>query len=273
MINSEGHEVPEGKIVCIPEHPEFADSMLSVIEPLRNHPQREELGEHSYHCLPVVVGNQYGFAIKSLVSWTAVWNGGPAPSDTRVTIDEEDEGNHDQYIQTHFGRGIVTIQNRFHFRTPPGVNLMVLDAPNYFHFNLSNLFAVVETDNLRRDFTFNLKIVKPGVEVSVKKGDLISAIIPVPRYFVDDFEVISGTDVFSEEQLREEELQGEKFAKFRYEDDQSKPNRVGKLYWRGRDADGGRFPDHQRKLKEPGALRGEDGLFKRLQRLIKRDED
>lgn len=272
MINSAGHEVPEGKIVCIPEQPEFASSMLSVIEPLRGKGQRPALGEHSYHCLPVVVGNQYGFAIRSLVSWTAVWNGGPDPSDTRITLALEDEGNSLQYVQTHFGAGIVTVQNRFHFRTPPGVNLMVTDAPNCFHFNLSNLFAVVETDNLRRDFTFNLKIVKPGVEVSVKKGDLISAIIPIPRYFVDDFEVISGTDVFSEEILRQEQLQGDKFAKFRREDDQAKPHQVGKLYWRGRDADGARFPDHQRKLKEPGWPR-EDGLFKRLQKLISKDKD
>ena len=42
---------------------------------------------------------------------------------------------------------------------------------------------MVEADNLRRDFTFNLKIVKPEVEVSVKKGDLISAILPHAALF------------------------------------------------------------------------------------------
>ena len=268
MINDADNPVPDGKIVCIPEMPEFASSMLSVVEPLRGNGQRASLGQHSVHCLPVVVGNQYGFAIRSLLSWKAVWNGGPDPGDTRVTIDPEDESNPLQYVQTHFGNGIVTIQNRFHFRTPPGVNLMVMDAPNYFYFNLSNLFAVVETDNLRRDFTFNLKIIKPGVEVSVKKGDLISAIVPVPRYFVDAFEIVSGEDIFSPEMLREEQLQGDKFAGERSGPDQKKPHQVGKLYWRGRDADGRNFPDHQRKLKEPGWPR-DDGLFKRMQRLLK----
>lgn len=272
MINRDEHMVPDNRIVCIPEAPDYAGSMMSVIEPMRGHPQRPELGQHSFHCLPVVVGNQYGFAIRSLTSWTAVWNGGPSPSDTRVTLDPEVGTHSTQNVSSHFGSGIVTVQNRFHFRTPPGVNLLVMDAPNHFHFNLSNLFAVVEADNLRRDFTFNLKIVKPDVEVSVKKGDLISAIIPMPRYFVDDFEVVSGLDVFPHEVIRAEQKQGDKFGKMRLEDDPKKPNEVGKLYWRGLDADGNKFDDHQRKVT-PGRLDKEPGLLKRLQRLLKRDSE
>lgn len=271
MINRGDDLVPDNKIVCIPERLDYASTMLELIEPLRGKGQRASLGEHSFHCLPVVVGNQYGFAIKSMKSWTAVWNGGPAPGDTLVKLDPEDANSSLQTVSSHFGSGIVTVQNRFHFRTPPGVNLLALDAPNYFHFNLSNLFAVIEADNLRRDFTFNLKIVKPNVEVSIKKGEIISAIIPMPRYFVDDYEVVSGLDVFSEELIKKEIKQNEKFAKERHADT-SKPQGVGKLYWRGVDADGNEFPDHQRKVRK-GRLAGEDGLLQRLRRLISKDED
>lgn len=246
------HFVPPGKIICMPELPMFADSMGDIVEPLRNKPHRDALGRHSFHCLPVVVGNQYGFVIKSMVTWTAIWNGGSEPNDTLIKIDEQKSVPDVQRVSSHFGSGIVTVQNRFSFRTPMGINLMVLDPPNYFKFNLANLFAVVESDNLRRDFTFNLKIVEPKVRVRVKKGDIISAIIPIPRYFVDDFELVMGPDLVDPAIIETEAAQARKFAELRLERDIEKPHAVGKLYWRGEDADGNQFPDHQKKLREPG---------------------
>ncbi len=252
MINKD-HIIPESKIVCFAEHPMFEAKIPEIVEPLRNKPHRQSLGKHSFHCLPLVVGNQYGFVIKSLVSWTAVWNGGVELSDTQIFVDaSHSDPLPAQMVSSHFGSGIVTIQNRFNFRTAPGVNLMVLDPPNYFNFNLSNLFAVVESDNLRRDFTFNLKIVKPGVEVSVKRGDIISAIIPVPRYFVDDFELEIASDLYDQSVINEENEQVRKFADQRLNEDKDKPNQVGKLYWRGTDADGTPFDDHQKKMRKPG---------------------
>lgn len=246
------HFVPPGKIICVPELPMFADSISDIVEPLRNKPHREALGRHSFHCLPVVVGNQYGFVIKSMVTWTAIWNGGAQPKDTLIKIDEQKSVPDVQQVSSHFGSGIITVQNRFSFRTPAGVNLMVLDPPNYFKFNLANLFAVIEADNLRRDFTFNLKIVEPKVRVRVKKGDIISAIIPIPRYFVDDFELALASDLLDPDVIEAEASQVRKFEAQRLTVDVDKPNAVGKLYWRGQDADGVYFDDHQKKLRPPG---------------------
>jgi Family of unknown function (DUF6065) len=253
MINKDpSNTIPESKIVCVAEHPEYEAAVGQMVEPLRNKPHRESLGRHSFHCLPVVVGNQYGFVLKSMVTWSATWNGGAAPEDTVVTINPDLSETNLQIVSSHFGSGIVTVQNRFNFRTAPGVNLMVLDPPNYFNYNLANLFAVVETDNLRRDFTFNLKIVRPDITVRVNKGDIISAIIPIPRYFVDDFEIEVASDVLPLREIQEETEQFQKFAKERRETDVHKPNQVGKLYWRGMDADLNPFPDHQKKLRKPG---------------------
>ncbi len=256
-INDADHIVPPGKIVCVPEKPFYADSIAGIVEPLRNKPHRPELGRHSFHCLPLVVGNQYGFVIRSMVSWTAIWNGGPGPKDTFIKIDETKSTPDIQLVSSHFGSGIVTVQNRFSFRTPPGVNLMVLDPPNHFKFNVANLFAVVETDNLRRDFTFNLKIVEPKVRVRVKRGDIISAIIPIPRYFVDDFELAMAPEVFDPGVVREENIQSIKFQLLRERADIHKPNAVGKRYWRGEDADHNAFDDHQKKLRPAGWSRNE----------------
>lgn len=251
MINKGDEVVPHNKIICVPERPEYQQYIDDMVIPLRGNSARESLGQHAVHCLPVVIGNQYGFVLKSMVTWSAKWNGGPDATDTRIDIrDEEVKGI--QMVSSHFGNGIITVQNRFSFRTAPGINLMVLDPQNYFMPNLSNLFAVVETDNLRRDFTFNLKLVKPGVRVTVKKGDIISGLIPIPRYFVDDFSIGHAQDYFTEETMADENRQVHKFAKLRNEDDIAKPQAVGKLYWRGVDADENAFSDHQRKLRPAG---------------------
>jgi len=252
MINTGEEMIPHNKIICVSERPEYEPYIDEMVLPLRGEGQRDSLGVHAVHCLPVVIGNQYGFVLKSMVTWSARWNGGPHSDDTRVQIHDAPPSEGLQTVSSHFGNGIITVQNRFSFRTAPGINMMVLDPPNYFLPNLSNLFAVVETDNLRRDFTFNLKIVKPGVRVKVNKGDIISGLIPIPRYFVDDFSIGHGKDYFAPETLADENRQIHKFAKLRNQDDITKPQAVGKLYWRGLDADDNEFEDHQRKLRPAG---------------------
>jgi hypothetical protein len=118
----------------------------------------------------------------------------------------------------------------------------------------------IATDNLRRDFTFNLKIVEPKVRVKVKQGDIISVIIPIPRYFVDQFELAMAPNVFDPAVNREENIKSIKFQLRRDREDIhepnavgkfSWPNAVGKLFWRGQDADKHEFGDHQKKLRKP----------------------
>jgi hypothetical protein len=244
MINQKPNIIPDNKILIVPENKMHRNDYLDIVEPLKGHKTREWVNNHVLHCLPVVIGNQYGFAIRSDADFTAEWNGGDAPSDVTLSVHNHSR----QIISSHFGSGLITVQNRFTFRTPPGINLMVLDPPNYFIPNLINMFAVVETDNLRRDFTFNLKITKPNVTVNVKKGDFLSAIIPIPRYFVDNFEIDLAENYFSEEVLEEERFEMQNAGKERSGPDRQKPHGVGKRYWRGEDTQGNKFSDHQRKI-------------------------
>lgn len=244
MINSKSNNVPDNKILIIPFRDNQKDDYLEVVEPLKGNKTRDWVSQHVVHCLPITIGNQYGFAIKSTADFTAVWNGGPTPNDTIVKVNSESK----QTISSHFGTGLITVQNTFTFRTPPNINLMVLDPPNYFIPNLSNMFAVVETDNLRRDFTFNLKITTPNVEVSVKKGDYLSAIIPIPRYFVDNFEIDLAENYFDSNTIKSEQDEMDHAGHERSGIDTQRPHGIGKRYWRGEDTRGNKFKDHQRKL-------------------------
>ena len=92
-------------------------------------------------------------------------------------------------IDSHFGEGIITIGTPFILRTPPGINIMTINPPNYIIPNITVMTGVIETDNLRRNFTFNLKIQMPNIRVTVPAGTPLAGFIPIPRYFADNFEL------------------------------------------------------------------------------------
>ena len=156
IINKE-NLVPDKTIVVVP-HFLNDNSYLDIIEPLKGKARRDWFDEAFYYCLPLTVGNQYGFVIKTEFDFSFIWNG---DADPKNSITFKTEGSQiDKYprAESHFGSGIITINPPFTLRTPPGVNLMTINPPNYIIPNITVMTGVVETDNLRRNFTFNLKI-------------------------------------------------------------------------------------------------------------------
>ena len=243
--------VPENTIACIPFSRQFRDKIHDVFEPLQRRVKRDWFIKHAYFCLPLTIGNQYGFVLKSLYDFYVVWNGKVEPNAVTIRIrDEQYYGQHAalQSIKSHFGMGTITIQSGFALRTPPGINLMTGNPPNYFIDGLAHMTGVIETDNLRRDFTFNLKITRPHHKIYVKKGDWIGYFIPYPRHFIDEFECKDAYDLFTEEQIREEKQCMKDFGNERSTEDVHKPNGNGRRYWKGEDVYGNKFADHQRSL-------------------------
>jgi len=247
-INDENHLVPENTILVVTDNSDFDYLVDKLIEPLAGKIKRDWFIKHAYFCLPLTIGNQYGFAIKSLYDFTAEWNGGQSPSDLIVTV--ENSQSH-QIISSHFGMGIITIQNRFHFRTPLGINLITLNPPNMFIPHLQNMTGVIETDNLRRDFTFNLKITTPGVKISVKAGDIIAGILPVPRFSVENYKIMLADEAMPEEVIKNERSAGQQFAIERSVEDTSKPHGNGRRYSKGVDIYNNPFYQHQKTIGPP----------------------
>lgn len=251
-------EVPKDVIAAVPYDDLYRGKHEEVYTNLRGRSKRAWFSRHAYFCLPLVIGNQYGFTMKSLWDVTLNWNGGPEPKDTTVTINNSDDRKKHGNLQTivsNFGLGIVTVQAAFALRTAPGINLVTVQPPNFFIDGLQNMMGVVETDNLRRDFTFNLKLTRPNFPVQVKVGDVIAGIIPYPRHFIDHYEMVDAYDLFTESQIREEQQVAREFGLERSERDVLKPDGIGRRYHRGEDVYGQPFKQsHQTRLK-PGPTR------------------
>lgn len=248
--------VPPNTIAAIPYQQEFASRELldSIFYSLNGVTTRDWFSKHAYFCLPLVIGNQYGFALRSLYDFSVYWNGGDSMSDVTVNIPDLEQYSKTRNLQSvssHFGIGTITVQTAFSLRTPPGINLITINPPNYFIDGLYHMTGVVEADNLRRDFTFNIRITRPNYEICVSRGDIIGCFMPYPRAFIDNFAIRLGNDLFTAEQIADEQKCADDFAVERSGPDQQKRYQNGRRYFKGEDVYGNKFKDHQTHIR-PG---------------------
>jgi len=241
-INTAGNEVPDNIILVVPhttEHPSYYED---VIEELSGKTKREWFTDHFYYCTPLIIGNQYGFIIKSTRNFTINWPG----EEKEITITYNDNLPDKQVFSNHFKNGVLTIQNRFALKTPPNINLMTIQPPNHYIPGLIAMTGVIETDNIRRDFTFNLRVTIPNFEIKIKEGDPLGAFIPIQRGTVEKYKVKLITDIFTKEQHILEVKESNALAKERSNDDKSKPHASGRRYFKGIHTTGELYENHQK---------------------------
>lgn len=252
MINDGIHDVPDKTIAVftnpnIPNKELTQERILAMVK--KPNKKRDWFSPHFYKCLPLAIGNQYGFTVSSEYDIAFEWNGGDKPEDVNLYV-ENNTFSPDKLIypniSTHFGSGIVTINTPYFFRTPPGVNLMTINPPNYVIPNITVMTGVVETDNLRRSFTFNLKIQIPNIRVVIPGGHPLGAFIPIPRYYCDEFNLDFAENLFSEEIVNEELTADNDAGIHRIKVEPTLKHGVGRHYLQGKDVYGNKFKDHQK---------------------------
>lgn len=245
-LNSPGLEVPKDTILIVPHTSNgFDGHYKDVISPLNGMAQRDWFDPHYYYCLPLTIGNQYGFLVKSMRNFDAIWDG--TKSDAQITF-IDNEGENLQNVKTGFSNGVITFQNMFAIKTEPGINLMTIQPPNMFVPGCVAMTGVIETDQIRRDFTFNLKITIPNVPIKVRVGDPIGAFIPIPRRFVDNFKLGLISDIFDRDIHENEIAESQALSLERTTVDTAKTHQSGRRYFNGVHTDGTKYTDHQKRL-------------------------
>ena len=252
MINDGINDVPDKTIALFtmqyPANEQLTqERLLGMIK--KPDKKRDWFDPHFYRCLPLTIGNQYGFTVSSEFDIGFEWNGGNEFDDIKIYVDENvDDPDNIKYpnVKSHFGSGIITINTPYFFRTPPGVNLITMNPPNYVIPNVTVMTGVIETDNLRRFFTFNLKIQIPNIRVNIPAGYPLAAFMPIPRYYCDKFNLDFAENLFNKE-LVDEEIKAEKDAgDHRHNVEPTLKHGVGKHYMQGKDVYGNIFKDHQK---------------------------
>jgi tetratricopeptide (TPR) repeat protein len=230
-------KVPKETILLVPDSPTFVNPPHFV----KAGQHRDWFDSYFYHCLPLVMGNQHGFLMLTTYDFVCRWDGTSSIDGVSIHILEPLLDPNYITLESHFGFGILTVQSRYVYRTPPGVNLMVKDPPNYPIHGFSWMNAVVETDNLRRDFTFNIKITQPHLDIYVPRGTPIGCLLPYPRYFLDGYNMSELKDA---EELGKSQRTVNYFSKERDDFDSSPRHR----YMEGVDIYNIEFKHHQKQL-------------------------
>lgn len=246
MINDGINNVPDKTIAVFTSPGQEDLNFNNIIENITKPPKKRDwFDSHFYNCLPLIIGNQYGFIFKLNYGFNVLWNGGDKPSDINVTwIIPDNVKTNNMMMLSHFGHGIISLNFNAVLRTPPGINLMTINPPNYIIKNATVLTGVIESDNIRAPFTFNLRIHEPNVVTSFSANSPISAFIPIPRMFADQFELKDAKKIFKDEIINEEL---ELYSIFENKRVQDNFNRVGsdRNYFRGQDVAGNKFKEHQ----------------------------
>jgi len=141
-------------------------------------PRRDWMDEHThaYHCLPLVVANQWGWEILCPTEAAVTWNGSPHPAGLKVEVADD----YRSAIKSQFGQGIVTFSPPWLFRTPEGWDLFAKGPANRWTPNCVPLEGIIETWWLPYTFTLNWKLIEPGTVVFAK-GQRLAQLVPVPH--------------------------------------------------------------------------------------------
>lgn len=239
-------DLPPNTLLAITFGDGLKEFTYESIECLKGKKKRDWFIDHAYFCLPLTMANQHGFIVKAATDFAVYWNGGDEPEDVTVSLPEDYTGP--QAIKPHFGMGTVTITNPWIVRTPKGVNTLVLNPPNMYIHGIIHMSACVETDQLRRDFTFNLRVTKPEEWFHVRKGDPVGYMLPYPRHFIDNYKLVVDEEGIKEDTVESERTTSFLFGQERAKIDSNYAGGVGGRYMRGEDIYGNKLPDHQKTL-------------------------
>lgn len=238
-------EVPDKTIMLLTNSDNFIEPYQDIM--YTSEKQRPWFGEHFYFCLPLSMGNQHGFIVNSLYDVLIRWNGRNDTSGLSVIVNPDNGTNTDtlQIFNSHFGYGVVTMQMQYTMRTPKGVNILLKEPPNYpLPTGLSAMNAVVETDQLRRDFTFNFKVTEPNIDIFIPKGTPLASLVPYPRFFHDGYKIDVTTNENYLKNYRDANTYYTKEREIEYNDG-GKPSL---RYMGGEDIFGNMFDEHQKSL-------------------------
>jgi hypothetical protein len=144
----------------------------------------ETSGRYAYRCLPLTMGNQFGWEVLSPCSFEALWLGRKEQDSIRIVR----LGGAGELPASHFGHGILTFHPRHLFRTEAPYGMYVTGPTNLPKHGIAPLAGYVETDWLPFTFTMNWVFTQPGVPVRFEEGEPFCHFFPVSAAVLESVE-------------------------------------------------------------------------------------
>lgn len=204
----------------------------------------------AHHCLPLLMANQAGWLLLSSHAVTATWDGGSGKEAIRL---DYGPGPRPYPAVSHTGHGILTWLIPYHFRTPPGWNLLVRGPANCPKPGASPLEGLVETDWAEGALTMSWQLTDPGRPVSFAAGEPFAMLVPQRRGDLEAFQP-SIRGLASDAEAERAYWKWAESRRLYLEDvgrtgAEAIKHRWTKDYFRGATPDGTSVPGHQTRLR------------------------
>ena len=134
----------------------------------------ETFDAHAYKCFPVSLTNGLGWGISFPEDITFIWDGvsDSTPDHVKILSGEK-------YVTTGRSNATVSFNSGMIFRTEEDVSMLGMPVPNLLRDGVQPFSTVISTSFFRGEFPIAWRITRPNVEITIKAGTPVIAIMPI----------------------------------------------------------------------------------------------
>jgi hypothetical protein len=129
---------------------------------------------HAYHCFPVTLANGLGWGISFPEDISFIWDGISDSTPDHVKILKGEK-----YAYSGRANGTVSFKTGVMFKTEDNLSLLSMPAPNYFVPGAQAFTTLISSSFFRGDLPCAWMVTQPNVEITIKAGTPVIAIVPI----------------------------------------------------------------------------------------------
>jgi hypothetical protein len=129
---------------------------------------------HAYHCFPVSLANGLGWGISFPEDISFIWDGVSDSTPDHVKILKGEK-----YAYSGRANGTISFKTGLMFKTDSNVSLLSMPAPNYFVPGAQAFTTIISSSFFVGDLPCAWMVTQPNVEITIKAGTPVVAIIPI----------------------------------------------------------------------------------------------
>lgn len=129
---------------------------------------------HAYHCFPVSLANGLGWGISFPEDISFIWDGISDSTSEHVKILKGEK-----YAYSGRANGTISFKTGVMFKTESNFSLLSMPAPNYFIPGAQAFTTIISSSFFKGDLPCAWMITQPNVEITIKAGTPVIAIMPI----------------------------------------------------------------------------------------------
>jgi len=141
--------------------------------------------KHAYRCFPITLANQYGWGISFPEDISFIWDGTVNESAKHVTITKGQK-----YATSQRGSATVSFNTGIMLSTSPGIDMLSMPPANHFVRGVQAFTTIINTSFFHGQIPCALRVTEPNVEITIKAGTPVIAIIPIDLNILQNSQII-----------------------------------------------------------------------------------